>query len=94
MNPDGSVDKLKARVVAKGFTQREGVDYDASLEEEVYMKLVARMEGAEGENKVAREWKAIYGLRQASRMWNQHIDGILRKMGIVRLSRDHGVYVK
>ena len=27
-------------------------------------------------------------------MWNQHIDEILRKMGFVRLSSDHGVYVK
>lgn len=111
MNPDGTVDKLKARIVAKGFTQREGVDYDqtfsptvrfesirmmvaaaaagglhthqmdvtttflyASLEEEVYMELVDGMEGAEGGNKVARLWKAIYGLKQASRMRNQHID--------------------
>ena len=44
-------------------------------------------------NKVARIWKAIHGLGQASRMWNMHIDRILRKMGFRRLSRDHRVYV-
>ena len=65
----------------------------ANLDEEVYMELVDGMEGA-GEGKVARLWKAIYGLKQSSRMWNLHIDGILRRMGFHRLSADHGVYVK
>ena len=55
------------------------------------MELVDGMVGAREGNKVARLWKAIYGLKQASRMWNLHIDGILRRMGCHRLSADHGV---
>ena len=43
---------------------------------------------------MARLWKAIYGLKQASRMWNLHIDNILKQMGFFRLSGDHGVYYK
>ena len=43
---------------------------------------------------MARLWKAIYGLKQASRMWNQHIDGVLASMGFIRLTRDHGVYFR
>ena len=39
-------------------------------------------------------WKAIYGLKQASRMWNLHIDGILASMGFIRLTGDHGVCYK
>ena len=129
--PNGELDKLKARIVAKGFTQREGIDYEetfsptvrfesvrlmvaaaaadglhthqmdvttaflyASLEEEVYMELMEGMEGYGIPGKVARLWRAIYGLKQASRMWNHHINGILKSMGFERLSGDHGVYFK
>ena len=66
----------------------------ASLEEEVYMELLEGMDGYGTPGKVARLWKAIYGLEQASRMWNLHIDNILRVMGFFRLSSDHGVYYK
>ena len=129
--PGGKLDKLKARIVAKGFTQREGIDYEetfsptvrfesvrlmvaaaasdgmhthqmdvttaflyASLEEEVYMELMEGMDGYGEPGKVARLHKAIYGLKQASRMWNLHIDGILKSMGFIRLTGDHGVYYK
>ena len=129
--PGGKLDKLKARIVAKGFTQREGIDCDetfsptvrfesvrlmvaaaasngmhthqmdvttaflnASLDEEVYMELMEGMNGHGEPGKVARPWKAIYGLKQASRMWNLHIDGVLASMGFIRLTGDYGVYFK
>ena len=66
----------------------------ASLDEEVYMELLEGMEGYGTPGKVARLWKAIYGLKQASRMWNLHIDNILKQMGFFRLSAGHGVYYK
>ena len=129
--PGGKLDKLKARIVAKGFTQGEGIDQEesfsptvrfesvrlmvvataahglhthlmdvttiflyASLDEEVYMELMEGMQGYGIPWKVARLWKAIYGLKQASRMWNLHIDNILKDMGFTRLAADHGVYFK
>ena len=58
------------------------------------MELIEGMDGFGEPGKVARLWKAIYGLKQASRMWNQHIDGVLASMGFVKLTGHHGVYVK
>ena len=46
----------------------------ASLEKEVYMELMEGMDGYGEPGKSARLWKAIYGMKQASRMWNLHID--------------------
>jgi len=80
----GAIVKHKARLVARGFVQREGIDF-----EEVFAP-VARMESVRlllalaaakdwrvhhldvkgEEHKVLRLRKALYGLRQAPRAWN------------------------
>ena len=55
------------------------------------------MEGMEGygtPGKVARLWKAIYGLKQARCVWIQHIDNILKDMGFIEPTADHRVYFK
>lgn len=52
------------------------------------------MKGYGVPGKVAKLQRAIYGLKQASRMWNLHINNVLKKMGFVRLSANHGVYFK
>ena len=126
----GEVEKFKARVVAKGYSQVEGQDYDqifsptvrfesvrqlvalgaskglemhqmdvttaflyAPLEEEVYME---RPEGTveEGDGRVMRLLKCLYGLKQSPREWNKCVNIVLQELGFVRLKSDVGIYVK
>ena len=44
--PGGKLDKLKARIVAKGFTQREGIDYEETFSPTVRFESVRLMVAA------------------------------------------------
>ena len=44
--PGGKLDKLKARIVAKGFTQREGIDYEETFSPTVRFESVRLMAAA------------------------------------------------
>ena len=127
----GNLDKYKARVVAKGFRQVEGLDYEetyaptvrfesvralvamaaslgwkldqmdvataflyADLEEETYVEIPEEVAAVGGGDRVWRLRKCLYGLKQSPRMWNQTIDRLLKKLGFVQLTTEHGIYVK
>ena len=128
--PDGTVDKYKARLVIRGFDQKEGVDYKHTfspvakaatirvliaiatakgwplhqldvnnaflhgyVEEEIYMKP------PEGYTKalpgqVCKLNKSLYGLKQASRQWNQELSKFLISLGYVQSKHDYSLFVK
>lgn len=48
----------------------------------------------DGSNRVCRLNKAIYGLKQAGRVWNRKLNDHLLKMGFVKSKCDPCVYVK
>lgn len=67
---------------------------NGELLEEVY---VVQPEGYKNEQypeKVYKLRKALYGLRQAPRAWNQRLDKYLESINFQRCPQEHGVYKK
>lgn len=126
-NSEGEIERYKARLVARGFSQRQGFDYSETyspvvkmttlrillslanqedwdihqmdvkcaflngvLDEEVFMRQPSGFE--RGGSLVCRLNKAIYGLKQASRKWNERFHDFITRLKFKRSEHDFCLY--
>jgi hypothetical protein len=126
---DGAIVKHKTRLVARGFVQWEGINFDdtfapvarmesvrllfaltahegwrvhhmdvtsaflnSDLKDEVYVHQPPRFVIPGKEGKVLRLRKALYGLRQAPRVWNAKLDSTLKGMGFGQSPHEAAIY--
>lgn len=126
---DGGNDRYKARLVARGFSQKYGFDYmetyapvakmdtlrtvlavanhkkmiihqmdvkcaflNGKISEEIYMVQPEGFEQKEG--LVCHLNRSLYGLKQASRAWNERFHAFVGKQGFKRGLSDQCLYMK
>jgi len=64
---------------------------NGTLDKEIYMKAPDGLNTKEGN--VWKLRKSLYGLKQASHVWNKLLDGTLKKLGFNRCGKDTCVYL-
>ncbi|WVZ82630.1 hypothetical protein U9M48_029876 [Paspalum notatum var. saurae] len=82
LRPDGTIEKYKARLVAK------------DLEEEIYMERLDGFVVKGQESKVCKLLKSLYGLKQAPKQWHEKFDTTLTSAGFAVNEADSCVYYR
>nr|GEU75190.1 hypothetical protein [Tanacetum cinerariifolium] len=87
---DGIVHTYRALLVAKGYTQLYGVDYDETFSPMADIRAIRILISIAA--KVCKFQRSIYGLKQASRSWNKKIDEEIKRFGFAQNLDEQCVY--
>ncbi|KAL9255584.1 Retrovirus-related Pol polyprotein from transposon RE1-like protein [Drosera capensis] len=79
---DGSVERYKARLVTRGFTQEYDIDYEETFTRVTHITSVFLLR------------KALYGLKQAPRAWYANFHSTLGQLGFTTRSYDSALFIK
>ncbi|GJR94675.1 retrovirus-related pol polyprotein from transposon TNT 1-94 [Tanacetum coccineum] len=97
---ENTVIRNKSRLVAKGYAQKEGIDFEESFApvarleaEEVYVNQPNGFVNPYHPDKVYRLKKALYGLKQAPRAWYDELSNFLVSKGFSKGSIDPTLFI-
>nr|GEV70190.1 putative ribonuclease H-like domain-containing protein [Tanacetum cinerariifolium] len=89
---ENNVIRNKSRLVAKGYAQKEGVDFKESFAPVARLEAV-RFVDPYHPDKVYRLKKALYGLKQAPRAWYDELSNFLLSKGFSKGSIDPNLFI-
>nr|GEW43165.1 hypothetical protein [Tanacetum cinerariifolium] len=102
---ENTVIRTKSRLMAKGYAQKEGINFEESfapvarleavrpLKEEVYVNHTAGFVDLYLPDRVYRLMKALYGLKQAPRAWYDELSTFLVSKGFSKGSIDPTLFI-
>ncbi|CAI5940732.1 unnamed protein product [Closterium sp. NIES-64] len=83
---DGKIERYKSRLVAKGYQQKDKVDF-----KELFAPVPEGFD--DGSGRVWKLKKALYGLKQAPRQWYMKLREVLDEIGFTPSTADHSLFM-